>query len=518
MTARRAVPYLLPASVALLAIAVYAAVALLRIAYPYDLEWMEGAMADHVARVVAGKPLYVEPSIEFISFIYTPFYYVVSAGVWLVTGPGLLPLRLVSFVSSLACFALIGFIVRRETGAVFPAVIAAGLYAACFRAGGAWFDIARTDSLFLALALAAILLLRARRDVTGSLLVALLFFLACFTKQTALVVAASMGLWCLAFRTGWARWAFPVSFAILVVGSTLIMDAITGGWYSFYVFAIPSEYRIEWSHLPRFWLQDLGRNVPVAAAFTAVWLVRGLKGRSDVAFHLLLQGGLLAASCTSRLNPGGYSNVLLPAFAGLAIGLGLGTHALMERAGRAPARWGIALACCVQFLLLAYDPRAQIPPARDREVGTTLVRLIASFPGDVYVSGRGNLAALAGKRSFAHVMAMNDVLMEADRQTTSALAESIRASLRDRRFDALLFDKPLSAFRDVIDAGYEHRAKLLGDTTAFLPVTGYATRPELLYVRRPRRGAREDAQQGGRVGGPSSEAPGESAASALPRP
>ena len=45
-----------------------------RIDYPYDLEWMEGGMLAHGARVAAGEPLYVLPSADFIPFIYPPLY------------------------------------------------------------------------------------------------------------------------------------------------------------------------------------------------------------------------------------------------------------------------------------------------------------------------------------------------------------------------------------------------------------------------------------------------------------
>ena len=45
-----------------------------RIFYPFDLEWMEGGMLLHGLRVMEGKNLYVEPTSEFIPFIYPPLY------------------------------------------------------------------------------------------------------------------------------------------------------------------------------------------------------------------------------------------------------------------------------------------------------------------------------------------------------------------------------------------------------------------------------------------------------------
>jgi hypothetical protein len=187
------------------------------------------------------------------------------------------------------------------------------------------------------------------------------------------------------------------------------------------------------------------------------------------------------------MHTGGYDNVLLPAFAGLAIGLGLGTHALVQRAGSGnlPVRWGIAAACLAQILWLACDPRAQIPGARDREAGDSLVRLIRELPGEVFVPGRGHLTALAGKRPFAHAMAIDDVFRGTDGEAAAALEESIGTALRQRRFGALLFDETPREHLVDIAAGYEHRGRLLQDPEALLPVTGLRTRPEELYVRRP---------------------------------
>ncbi|HQF24091.1 MAG TPA: hypothetical protein PL065_11565, partial [Polyangiaceae bacterium] len=35
----------------------------LRVAYPYQLEWMEGAVLEHIERVSTGQSLYVAPSV-----------------------------------------------------------------------------------------------------------------------------------------------------------------------------------------------------------------------------------------------------------------------------------------------------------------------------------------------------------------------------------------------------------------------------------------------------------------------
>ena len=51
---------------------VLARVLLLRLSYPLDLEWMEGGILTHALRLGRGLPLYAEPSVDFVSFLYTP--------------------------------------------------------------------------------------------------------------------------------------------------------------------------------------------------------------------------------------------------------------------------------------------------------------------------------------------------------------------------------------------------------------------------------------------------------------
>ena len=112
--------------------------------YPYDLEWMEGGMLAHAARVASGEPLYVLPSVEFIPFIYPPMY------PWIVGGLSALgiPLdyalgRSVSIISvGLAATALVG-IIRREGGGWALAGATAALFLGTYENGGAFFDLNR---------------------------------------------------------------------------------------------------------------------------------------------------------------------------------------------------------------------------------------------------------------------------------------------------------------------------------------------------------------------------------------
>ena len=56
----------------LISIAMYLVVAVVRIRYPFELQWMEGGSVDHVRRVLHGQSIYQAPSVDFVSFAYPP--------------------------------------------------------------------------------------------------------------------------------------------------------------------------------------------------------------------------------------------------------------------------------------------------------------------------------------------------------------------------------------------------------------------------------------------------------------
>jgi hypothetical protein len=494
--AARVLQYILLA-MGVLYIIVYVTVACLRMGYPYELEWMEGAAVDHVRWILSGRPLYVEPSLEFVPFIYTPLYFYVAAGVSKVLGVGFLPLRLVSFVASLGCLWLIGRFVRRETGSWTWGIVSAGLFAATYRLSGAWLDIARVDSLFLLLALGSIYLLRFREGARWMVAAGLLMGLAFLTKQMALFIALPLALYPLFFGRGWGRIAFAGAFGGFLVGSTWLLDAWSGGWYRYYVFDLPGGHPFFRIMLFGFWWYDIGKNVAVAMAMTifALTLQGAVGARRDLGFYLLMTAGLMGASWFARLHTGGYDNVLLPACACLAIGFGIGAfslHRLVRGEGRgtrgegrgastpantagvAPeqalagelpvATGGAALSAqgrrverallaglyavgIWQLLVLAYWPNLQVPRKRDERAGHALIQRLKELGGDALLLDHGFLHTMAGSNTFhAHTMAISDVLRGKDREMAAKLEGEIRQALRAGKFDAVVVDaKPAGA-------------------------------------------------------------------------
>ena len=483
--------------VALSYVAAYLLLAAGRLTHPYELEWMEGGSVDHVARVLSGAPLYVEPSLEFTPFIYTPLYYLVCAAPAAVLGPGFLPLRLVSILASIGCLVVLFAFVRRETRSTAAALLAPGLFAATYRVGGAWLDIARVDSLFLLLLLASVYLVRHHRSGAQLAAAAVLAALAFLTKQSALPVAAFLcvySVWCLPRRT---RFVFPATCLGLVLASTLLLDLASGGWYSYYVLRLPAGHRIVGERIAEFWLVDM-RHVSIALLLAITYIARlALRRRkSELVFSVCLLTGTVATSWVARVHAGGWVNVMLPVYAALAILFAIGVADLMPAASRWAARvdarppglapaFGariVAAACLAQFLVLAYDPRQQLPDAADVRAGDAFVELLREVDGDVFVPFHGHLPALAGKRTYAQGMALEDVFRGADEQTKQRLRREISAAIRDRRFGAVVLDHDRWDLLREVEQSYAWSRRVFSDDDVFWPVTGLRTRPEVIFT------------------------------------
>ena len=104
----------------------------LRVRYPFELEWIEGATINSAQWILSGHFLYERPVLEFTPLIYNPLYFYLSAAFTALLGPGFLGPRLVSILATVGCCGLIFALVRHETRNWKAALAAAGFYAATF--------------------------------------------------------------------------------------------------------------------------------------------------------------------------------------------------------------------------------------------------------------------------------------------------------------------------------------------------------------------------------------------------
>jgi hypothetical protein len=473
---------------------VYLTVALLRISYPFDLEWMEGGSVDHVVRVLAGQTLYIQPQIAFIPFDYPPLYFYVCALVARIVGVGYFPLRLVSVASSLVCFGCIYQIVKKDTNSRFSGIIAAGLFAATFRISGAWLDLARVDSMCLALFLLAILILHSSRSVLAYVVTGILLALSFLTKQPALAMALPVVLYAVYVHRRRGLW-LAVSLSAIVAISSVLFHVATSGWYTFYVWEFPFKHPFLRPSAVTFWTQDMLARLPIAFTASLLLVVWCLLGRQRAEmFWPAVFVGMTGAAYRSRLQSGAFDNVLMPAYAITAILFGLIVGRAIQSMGqRSATRNSLAeaavyTACIIQMALLGYNPRALVPRMADRAAREQLLEAISAVSGDVFVPSHGYVTTAAGKSPHAHLMALFDIAKVGDEQSAK-LAEQLRTAIRQTAFDAIVLDdRTTYFFMREIEASYVLQSRVFSDPNVLYPLTGGVVgRPDYFYVPKVRR-------------------------------
>jgi hypothetical protein len=468
------------AACSVVAIGAVLAVAVARLAYPGELEWLEGAMVDHVARVVHGQTLYPAPSVDFVAFGYGPLFAYVAAAISAVVGIGFVPLRLVSIGATLACFALLYAIVRRRTGSRLGGLVASGVYASTYAATNFAFDVGRVDSLSIALVLAALWATgsgETARAATGGAFAGL----AVLAKQTAVLPALAL-LAVLVVRRRYRAGAwFVVVAAAVVLAVSIPLEVATGGWYRFFVAELYPRHHWVPSEVSGFLVHDLWQVLPVGVVLTVVSTTAELRRRPLIPLAPAMAAMILAA-WLSRLHDGGAANVLMPAYAAVALGSGLALGAVDARNAadhRPPVVTVASVALVIQFATLWFDPRPQIPSAAYTRAIDAFVAEVRAIPGDVLVPEHGGYAVIAGKAAGYDGTALRDVMV-ADPATGRGVVTSIRDAVAAGRYSAIFLDNldDAALFGPGFRASYTcHQPDPAFANEAGYPPTGLHTRP-----------------------------------------
>jgi hypothetical protein len=472
-------------------------VALQRLGYPFDLEWCEGGTLGHIRVVLEGHQPYRMPSLEFTPYIYPPLYYYVSALPSLVLGAGHLAPRLVSFVSILGCFVLLGRWVRDETGDPVAGMAAIGLFSATYALTGYWFELARVDAFFLLLIFASHITARTATTTRRAACVGVLIAASCFTKQLGipLAVPALLLLTMRSVRLGIV--AASVS-GVLIVVTGIAFNVASKGWFLYYVLDLPSRHEIEWS---RFW--PSAQTFFLSSTFTMT--LAGLAVLCGLGFgraawkRWLFYAFFVGLSCTTSFLPflksGGYPNGLIPAYASLSLAAGIELAALRRaRLGSALGLLGPRLAACLvlvlQFVVLDYDPRQALPSSADLEANRAVMSRLALLPKPLFVTGSSFYTITAGGYAvMTDTMGLIDIFKGGGPQAEQ-LNRTLSEAIREHRFKTIVLDRAAGflpdRFVDLIHQEYRPRGSVLRGLPADViwPKSGAAVRPDTIWVAR----------------------------------
>lgn len=462
---------------ALVALAAFAATVSGRWSHPYELEWMEGGTLLHVQRLAAGQPLYVAPTLEWTPFFYPPGYYWACWPLARLAPGEIWPLRVTSLLGAgLALHTLYRW-ARLHAGAL-GGLVAAGAFAACYGRTGAFLDLARVDAWGIGLTTLGSFLALERRGRASAIVAAVVLAWAALTKQTFVLSSLAVALGtCL--RQPRRGAALAASVAALVLTAVLLLDRRSGGWFSYYVLELPRRQASMAGAAREFFTADLGAAWPAALVLALLTLRRAPRDLLGVGCYL---AACIAIALLGRVHSGAYDNALIPAYAALALVLGVGAPRALER--RTELAWLLA-AGQIAWLGRVWGRYRPLP--EDRDSGDAAVTAIAALPPRTWIPYHPALGVAGGKPPMAHWMGVHDVLRATTRDAPADdLAREIERRVEGQEWDAIVIDARRDLDHELgpaLDRAYQRRGPLF-ERPGLWPPSGFPTRPAWVYVPR----------------------------------
>lgn len=475
---------LLPLTLALLAassIPLWLFLAWRQITYPLELFGHEGAIVDHIRRLLDGQPIYGPPQIEFVPFLYTPgFYWVCAAFAWAGDLAFAVP-RGVSAAATLGSMACLAWLTTRLSGRAVWGVIAVGGFALGASQVEAWYALAQVDNLFLLCLALAVCVAQSANSARGFFLAGLIFAAAFWCKQIGLA-AGLLYAGVLIFATWRGALALAAGLAIGIAPGVALLAWASDGWFLFYAFEIPAGFGVQPLGLAAMLIVDVPWLLPayLAAAFV-LWRLWRENQRETALKLAALAVCLFGTAALGRAHPGGHVNTLLPAIWLMALGLGAGIGMAWNRLDTTPARLLLGGAALLQLALLAYDPARFLPaPDGDKAIAQMRARLAAA-PQPILLPGAGYLV---GRVAGADHVAVNDVF-RTDATLQRDFLDRLDAAMRQKRYGSAAVDDYMRLrHAHLYDPYYRVAGRLNDITDAERPRAGFDYGPLWLLQAR----------------------------------
>ena len=456
-----------------------------RVAYPFDIEWMEGGMLVHAWRLRQGLGLYVEPSSDFVPYIYPPLY------PWLMSllgEPTYAMGRSISLLGSVAAGLAAVQACRQEGVGWGLSLGALGLWVSLYDESGTFYDLVRADALAIGLTAWSIVLVRRATRLSvvvgGGLLV--LGFLA---KHNFALFGLPMLIWL--WRAHGRRRA--LEFVAASVAPALVLTVgiqiATEGWFLDYLLKVPASHPLV---AERAWPeseQELAGHLVWSNLAGAVGLLVLVLDRR---FHhrALFWGGVWAVATglciLMRAHHGGFINVLMPGHWTYAV---CGVVLVSRAADALPdrTRWlALALASGLvahQGWAGRWDREKGMPTEADLAAGEALIAELKAIDGEVWAPHFPWYPTYAGKAPSVPLIALWDI--DHAGGPMRSYMEGVREDVREQRWAAVLGPR-----KDVAMGVREHYVKqpLKLPRNGLRTKTGWRVAPENLWLPKPMEG------------------------------
>ena len=423
-----------------------------RAPFPLDLEWMEGGMLLHAARLGAGKTVYPPPSLEFVPYLYTPLYPAVLGALSKVFPLGYLLGRTVSILAFAGSLGAMIVAASREAPAPRSAGTAlavalglggAGAVAAAYVFTGTFYDIVRADSLLLLLSAWALVLAFLGRGLRSALLAGALIALAFFAKQTASLLGIGLGLGLL--LANWRRGlAYGLAAAAVLAAGLGWLALRSDGWFWTYIFELHQSHgfspHLAFVETPLRLLRFLA-PVLIALVVACGGLLLGRDLRRADAVHLVLALAGFLASCVGFGTQWAFDNAFIPAvffptFSAVVLSARLAIRGLVQpKTGAAAfvALAGVALGLGALRPGLP-DLGKWVPGPNDYAAAERFLAHLRTLPGPLFIPFHPYYAVLMGQPPHLHRMGVLDVAASLGRP------QGLDQAIAEQRFSHVVLD------------------------------------------------------------------------------
>ncbi len=373
-------------------LALYLAGAYRCIAYPYQIDYGEGAHLDRARELAEGRTIY--PAIDHYPYKvdnYPPVYDLLCSFLVRASGVSFWGGRTISVVSAMLVSLLVGVMAAAQTGRKCYGAIAALLFPAA--AGVAyWSVLYRVDMLGLLLSLAGLALVIRYEGTDRVLLATPMFLLSLYARQS--LIAAPLSTF--AYLLGRDRRRATIMIASLLASSALTflaLNAATSGQFYLHIVKYTATTFIPIRALQQY--LKFARSHPAFLVLATTYTIYALsRRRNSLIVNYFILSGLIALTAGKV---GSSVNYFLEVIAASCILTGLLVNGLETemQAGKdgmeARSAASMLVATLLLFQLVAYANPPLPPPEAERDACLEVSGYIRNASGMIISEDTGLL-------------------------------------------------------------------------------------------------------------------------------